>query len=130
MMEIPLSMSGEIHISRVGAIPKKRQPGRWQLIVDLSSPSGRSVNDYINPLLCSLSYASVKDAAAFVLRAGQGALLAKLNIKSAYRNIPVHPGDRHLLGMRWQDRFFVDACLLFGLHSAPKIFNATGVDNR
>ena len=33
------------------------------------------------------------------LRVGQGALLAKLDIKAAYRNIPVHPGDRHLLGM-------------------------------
>ena len=28
VMEIPLSMSGEIHISRFGAIPKKHQPGR------------------------------------------------------------------------------------------------------
>ena len=92
---------------------------------DLSSPLGRSVNDYINPLLCSLPYASVEDAAAFILRAGQGALLAKLDIKPAYRNIPIHPGDRHLLGMRWEDRFFVDACLPFGLHSASKIFNAT-----
>ena len=41
-----------------------------------------------------------------------------------YRNIPVHPGDRHLLGMRWQDKVFVDTCLPFGLRSAPKIFNA------
>ena len=125
VMEVPLSMCGEIHISRFGAIPKKRQPGRWRLIVDLSAPLGRSVNDFINPLLCSLSYASVEDAAAFVLRAGRGALLAKLDIKSAYRNIPVHPGDQHLLGMRWQDRLFIDACLPFGLRSAPKIFNAT-----
>ena len=54
-----------------------------------------------------------------------GSTLAKLDIKSAYRNIPVHPGDRHLLGMRWQDRLFVDACLPFGLRSSPKIFSAT-----
>ena len=38
-MEVPLSMSDEIHVSRFWAIPKKRQPGRWRLIVDLSSPS-------------------------------------------------------------------------------------------
>ena len=43
VMEVPLSMSGEIHNFRFGAIPKKRQPGRWQLIVDLSCPLGRSV---------------------------------------------------------------------------------------
>ena len=30
---------------------------------------------------------------------GLGALMAKLDIQSAYRMIPVHPGDRRLLGM-------------------------------
>ena len=29
--------------------------------------------------------------------------------------------------MQWKDSVFVDACLLFGLRSAPKIFNATAV---
>ena len=60
-----------------------------------------------------------------MFRSGRGTLLAKLDIKSAYRNIPIHPGDRHLLGMQWQGAVFVDACLPFGLRSAPKIFNAT-----
>lgn len=27
--------------------------------------------------------------------------------------------------MQWRDKVFVDTCLPFGLHSAPKIFNAT-----
>ena len=124
VVEVPDLVACGIHVSRFGAIPKKRQPGRWRLIVDLSSPSERSVNDYISPLLCSLSYVSVEDAAAFVMKAGQGALLAKLDIKSAYRNIPIHPEDRHLLGMRWRGKLFVDTCLPFGLRSAPKIFNA------
>ena len=67
----------------------------------------------------------MENAAAFVLQAGRGALLAKLDIKSAYQNIPIHPGDRHPLGMRWRDRVLVDTCLPFGLRSAPKIVNAT-----
>ena len=36
----------------------------------------------------------------------------------------VHPGDRHLLGIKWQGKTFVDTCLPFGLRSAPKLFNA------
>ena len=125
LVEVRYSNASLVHISRFGAIPKKRQPGKWRLIVDLSSPQEHSVNDYIDPSLCSLSYVSVEDAAAFVFKAGRGALLAKLDIKSAYRNIPIHPGDRHLLGLQWRDRVFVDTCLPFGLRSAPKIFNAT-----
>ena len=42
------------HISPMGVIPKAHQPGRWRLIVDLSSPRAASVNDGIAPNLCSL----------------------------------------------------------------------------
>ena len=34
-------------ISRYGIIPINHQPGKWRLIVDLSYPKGRSVNDGI-----------------------------------------------------------------------------------
>ena len=41
-------------------IPKS-EPGKWRLIVDLSSPKGASVNDGISKELCSLSYVHVDD---------------------------------------------------------------------
>ena len=31
--------------------------------------------------------------------------------------------DRHLLGMSWTDGVYIDTCLPFGLHSAPRLFN-------
>ena len=43
-------------VSPFGVIPKSSQPGKWRLIVDLSSPKGRSVNDGIEAELCSLCY--------------------------------------------------------------------------
>ena len=55
---------------------------------------------------------------------GAGTEMAKLDIKSAYRMVPVHPDDRPLLGVRWEDEIYVDTALPFGLRSAPKIFNA------
>ena len=36
-----------LHVSRFGVIPKKHQPGKWRVILDLSSPLGHSVNDGI-----------------------------------------------------------------------------------
>ena len=51
-------------------------------------------------------------------------MLAKMDIKQAYRNIPVHPEDHTLLGMKWQVRAFADKVLPFGLRSAPIIFTA------
>lgn len=103
-------------------IPKPHQPGKWRLILDLSSPRSHGVNDGIDPQLCSLSYARLDDGVKRVLSLGAGALLAKLDIRSAYRMIPVHPDDRSLLGMRWQGTVCLDAALPFGLRSAPKIF--------
>ncbi|CAB4023943.1 Hypothetical predicted protein [Paramuricea clavata] len=36
-----------LHCSPFGVIPKKNQPGKWHLILDLSSPDSHSVNDGI-----------------------------------------------------------------------------------
>ena len=109
-----------VQTSRFGVIPKKGH-NKWRLILDLSSPKGRSVNDGIQADLCSLSYVSVDDAARAIAKAGRGALLAKVDVKSAYRLVPVHPEDRLLLGMSWDDEVYVDSVLPFGLRSAPKI---------
>ena len=73
---------------------------------------------------CSLAYASIDDAAATIVRLGRFTELAKLDIASAYRVVPVHPDDRLLLGMRWKGEVFVDSALPFGLRSAPKVFTA------
>ena len=89
-----------IQFSPFGVIPKNNRPGKWRLIIDLSSPNGHSVNDGISKELASLTYISVNDVVRGLLQRGRGALLAKMDIKQAYRNIPVHPQDRLLLGMR------------------------------
>ena len=114
----------KVHISKFGVIPKGHQPGKWRLIVDLSHPEGASVNDGIDPALCSLRYVRVDQIARHILELGVGSEMAKIDIRSAYRIIPVHPEDRHLLGMRWDGMEYVDAALPFGLRSAPKVFNA------
>ncbi len=83
-----------VHCSPFGVIPKKgKAGGRWRLIVDLSAPAEASVNDGISS-----------------------------DVKQAYRNMPVHPDDRGLLGMQWQGELLVDGCLPFGLRSAPLLF--------
>ena len=35
----------------------------------------------------------------------------------------MHPADRNMLGMRWNDGVYIDTCLPFMLRSAPKLFN-------
>ena len=66
-----------------------------------------------------MHYTTLDDAVEAVVDLGPGALLAKVDVKEAYRNIAVHLVDRHLLGMSWEGRTFVDCLLPFGLRSAP-----------
>ena len=113
-----------LHVSSFGVIPKKGQPNKWRLILDLLSPFGASVNEGINPEDFPLQYIQVDDIIRMVWKFGKGALMAKFDVESAYRNIAVHPCDRYLLGMKWRSRYYVDLALPFGLRSAPYIFNS------
>ena len=108
----------------MGVIPKGHVPGKWRLITDLSYPQGASVNDGIDPQLCSLQYITVDRVAQSAMQLGRGTLLAKLDVKAAYRLVAVHPRDCRLLGFEWQGMHYVDGMLPFGLHSAPKLFTA------
>ena len=116
--------STKVHTSPVGLVPKDHMPDRFRLIINLSAPEGASVNDGIADSLTSLQYSHVADAVVLIKSAGAGALMAKLDLKSAYRHVPVHPDDQALLAVRWQGHTFVDTALPFGLCSAPKIFTA------
>ena len=87
---LPTTVLPLLHFSRFGVIPKST-PGKWRLILDLSSPRGASVYGGISPDQCHWQLASVGDAIQVILELGPGALLAKLDIKHAYRNVPVHP---------------------------------------
>ena len=50
-------------------------------------------------------------------------MTAKTDIKNEFRLLPVHPADRYLLMMSWNNSIYIDLCIPFGLHSAPKLFN-------
>ena len=120
----PASQVSGTQISPLGIIPKPHQPGKWRLIVDLSFPEGHSVNNGISPALCSIKYSSVDDAVSIIQKYGPHTQMAKLDLQSAYRMVPVHPEDHRLLGMQWNDHIYIDTRLPFGLRSAPKIFSA------
>ena len=75
------------------------------------------MNDGVRKSLSSLSYAGVPD----VIEGCSGALLVNINIKSAYRHVPIHPDDRWLTGMIWDGALLI---VPFGPRSAPKIFTA------
>ena len=90
------SSFAQLHCSPLGAVPKK--DGTYRIILDLSSPRGSSINEWIDPSLYSVRYSSFDNAVKLVADLGSNAYMAKLDIKHAFRLCPVCPSDWPLLG--------------------------------
>jgi hypothetical protein len=95
-----------LRVSPLGLIPKK--DGDYRLIHHLTHPKGSSVNDFVDPELCSVQYASIDQAIAAIQRLGPGTMLAKSDIRQAFRLLPVIVSDHDLLGFRFDGNYFVD----------------------
>lgn len=111
-----------MHISPLGVVPKKIE-GQFRLIHHLSYPNGSSVNDGIPEEYSSVQYHNIQDAISFIKHL-PNAFLAKTDIESAFRIIPIHPSQRHLLGFKWKNQFYYDKCLPMGLAESCRIFEA------
>ena len=110
-------------ISPLGLQPKKVE-GQYRVIHHLSFPKGLSVNDSIDKSVSTVKYATVGQAIQHILNFGPGSYMAKTDIKSAFRIIPVSPADYHLLGFQWQGKYYYDKCLPMGCSSSCAIFES------
>ena len=107
--------------SPIGIVSRKA-PNEFRLIHHLSYPKGSSVNDFIPDECSSVHYATISDAIHILKKLRAGCLLAKTDIKSAFRIIPVHPLEYPLLGIKWTNEYYFDRCLAIGLRSSCAIF--------
>ena len=113
----------DFHISPLGLIPK-REPGEYRLIHDLSHPTGSSINEFIDSEHTSVQYETIDHIVQCIAQHGRGALIAKADIESAFRIIPIHPDDYPLLGMCLDGKYYYDKCLPMGCSVSCKIFEA------
>jgi len=94
------------------------------MIHHLSFPYGDSINTFIPSEFSSVKYATIDDAINFIKLVGRGCVLAKTDVRSAFRIIPVHPSDYPLLGLQWKGQWYYDRCLPMGCSSSCKIFES------
>ena len=77
--------------SLIGLVMK--QNGDKRLIFHLSNARKTSLNAYTLKELCSVKYRDLDHAIRLCLQAGPGAYMAKSDMKSAFRNLPIRPED-------------------------------------
>ena len=104
------------------AVPKKE--GTHHLIIDLSSPNGLSINDFISKEDYSVKFFKFDDVVSMVKSLGRSALMDKLDIEHTFRLCPVSPVDWQLLGTHWEGFYFIEL-IPFGLCSSVFIVNSS-----
>ena len=110
-------------VSALGAIVKPNNKVR--IIHDCSRPSAKAVNDYVT-LQEKMSYQSIRDVSDLV---NTGYYMCKIDLRSAYRSIPIHPSNYTFTGLKWTFRgqnqltYMLDKRLMFGSRLAPNIFH-------
>lgn len=109
--------------SALGAIPKD-DSNEVRLIHDGSRPVGEAMNDY--SALYPVRYQTLEEAYSL---AKPNYYMAKVDLKSAYRSVPIHPSDYCLTGLKWRfsssdkPTYLFDSRLPFGSRNACSIFH-------
>ena len=71
----------------------------------------------------TLHYTTIENVVQLIATHAPGAMLPKVDLKSAFRMVPVRRQDWELPGLHWDNHYFVDTCLPFDCRSSPFLFN-------
>ena len=102
-----------------------QQKNKIRPILNLSAPKHFSFNDAVDETrVRKLEMSSASLFARALRRAGRGALIAKYDIRDAYKQIAGHPAQWAAFGFKWLEKYFYDITTVFGSKSAPANFDA------
>ena len=113
-------------LSPLNSVPKSDKIER-RVILDLSFPkNGTSVNSFVSKDLylgdkVELFFPKIDDFIGLILNKGQGALMYKLDLRRAYRQISICPSNYNLVAFQWKKHIFCDTVLPMGLRSSAHI---------
>ena len=115
-------LSSGIEISPLNSVPKKDTSER-RVILDLSFPRGNSVNDHINKNeylgeKIEKVFPKVDDLVQLIKSKSRGCLLYKVDLRRAFRQIPICPPSYNLVAFFWKKHIFFDSVLSMGSRSA------------
>lgn len=107
------------------ALREKSTPGKYRLLHNLSYPyDDQSVNFNIPRHYTTVKYQTIKEAITLLQHHSPAAFMAKSDISDAFRIIPVHPSQYHLLGFSLDHKFYYDKMLAMGAAPSCRIFES------
>ena len=116
----------QLHTSPL-MVRDKQDSDSKRTIMDLSWPEGHSVNfgvskDVYLGTEFVLKYPSLDSITRSIRKLGPAAMMYKIDISRAFRQIKVDPGDIDLLGFKVNNQYFLDLSFAFGYRNGSQIF--------
>ena len=100
-------------------LTRPKDTNKRRVILNLSHPYGRSVNDHMNkeeydstPFI--LKFPGVDNMIQDIKDTEGDVVLFKVDVAHAFHNLRVDPADALKLGIHWNDAFCVDPVIAFG----------------
>ena len=111
-----------IKISPLNSVPKKDTTER-RIILDLSCPHGLAVNDFVNKeeyfgKKVDLVYPKVDDFIQLIKAKGRGCLLYKVDLRKAFCQIKICPGNFNCVSYVWKKHISFDTVLSMGAQNS------------
>ena len=105
---------------------RDKPDGSIRVIVDLSWPIGQGVNSYVpgnlfDEIFFTLKYPTIDLVVEKIRSMGPSALLFKVDLQRAFRNLRIDPSDYPLLGLKWQGNTYIDVALAFGFKNGAAV---------
>ena len=105
------------------ALREKSTPGTYRLLHNLSYPYDlSSVNFNIPKTHSTVQYQNINHAITHIQHHSPQAFMTKTDISDAFRIIPVHPSQYHLLGFSFNGKFYYEKMLSMGAATSCRIF--------
>ncbi len=106
-----------------GIMVRPKPNGSVRVILNLSAPKGRSVNDRIDKYEFPAKMSSTTAWLRVLHAAGRGCWITKTDWAAAYKHICVREDDTDLQWFSWGGKFFKELCLIFGGVSSAEKFD-------
>ena len=116
----------DMHISPL-LVKDKQNSSTKRTIMDLSWPKGASVSNGVSKDIYlgthyDLKFPSVDLIMNSLRNLGPSAQMFKIDISRAFRHIKIDPGDIDLLGIKFENKYFLDRSFVFGFRHGSLIF--------
>lgn len=111
-------------LSPLGVVPKDITAHR--VIRDYSFPKNNALNDYIPDRFATTKYVTHTQIAQKICSEGAGCYIGKVDLKSAFRQLPVNSADLLKLGHKIYGQYVIDTRFPYGIRSACQVCQAMG----